>query len=206
MIQIPAVDRYPCEGCQATVEVPNVVVSRGSFKAPLMIIGEAPGASEDKETQPFVGRSGKLLDEMLISSDFDIEQDVYMCNVVKCRPPKNRRPTKLEIEYSLPWLYQQIALVDPLVVALTGSTALESVIGMKDPISSVRGKWLNWNNRLVMPLFHPAYLLRNPSRKELSPYSLTKKDLFEIHNKLKTIFKSPSMRYSLSLEAEMKDS
>ena len=90
----------------------KIVVSRGNPFAKLMIIGEAPGAKEEEIGEPFVGRSGKLLDKLLQNAGIDINQDVYFCNVVKCRPPKNRRPTKIEIQENLPWLYQQIKLVN----------------------------------------------------------------------------------------------
>ena len=104
----------------------KIVVSRGNPFAKLMIIGEAPGAKEEEIGEPFVGRSGKLLDKLLQNAGIDINQDVYFCNVVKCRPPKNRRPTKIEIQENLPWLYQQIKLVNPSVIVLVGATALEA--------------------------------------------------------------------------------
>ena len=162
----------------------KIVVARGNPLAQLMIIGEAPGAMEEKVGKPFVGRSGKLLDQLLQNAGIDINLDVYFCNVVKCRPPKNRRPTKIEIQENLPWLYQQIKLVNPLIIVLVGATALEAVIKNKSPISILRGKWIHWEGRLVMPVFHPSYLLRNPSKESGTPMSLTKSDFSKIKEKI----------------------
>ena len=184
-----------CKFCYLEETASNVVVSRGNPRARFMIIGEAPGAMEDKQGKPFVGRSGQLLDQMLEKTGFEVDKDVYICNVVKTRPPKNRRPTKKEIRACLPWLYKQVELVDPFVIALAGSTAFESLFAKKLPITSIRGTWLEWQGRLVMPLFHPAYLLRKPSEIHQSPKSLTKNDLFLIYNKLKTFESASSMSY-----------
>ena len=162
----------------------KIVVSRGSPFAKLMIIGEAPGAKEEEIGEPFVGRSGKLLDKLLQNAGIDINQDVYFCNVVKCRPPKNRRPTKIEIQENLPWLYQQIKLVNPRVIVLVGATALEAILKIKSPISILRGEWIDWEGKLVMPVFHPSYLLRNPSKEEGKPMSLTKSDFLKIKEKI----------------------
>ena len=164
--------------------VNKIVVSRGNPFAKLMIIGEAPGAKEEEIGEPFVGRSGKLLDKLLQNAGIDINQDVYFCNVVKCRPPKNRRPTKIEIQENLPWLYQQIKLVNPSVIVLVGATALEAILKIKSRISILRGKWIDWEGKLVMPVFHPSYLLRNPSKEEGKPMSLTKSDFLKIKEKI----------------------
>ena len=149
-----------------------------------MIVGEAPGAKEEEVGVPFVGRSGKLLDKLLQNAGIDINQDVYFCNVVKCRPPKNRRPTKIEIQENLPWLYQQIKLVNPSVIVLVGATALEAILKIKSPISILRGEWIDWEGKLVMPVFHPSYLLRNPSKEVGKPMSLTKSDFLKIKEKI----------------------
>ena len=162
----------------------KIVVSRGNPLAKLMIIGEAPGAKEEELGEPFVGRSGKLLDKLLQNVGIDINQDVYFCNVVKCRPPQNRRPTKAEIQENLPWLYQQIKLVNPRVIVLVGATALEAILKNKSRISILRGKWIDWEDRLVMPVFHPSYLLRNPSKEEGKPMSLTNSDFLKIKEKI----------------------
>ena len=162
----------------------KIVVGRGNLQAQLMIVGEAPGAKEEETGKPFVGRSGKLLDKLLQNAGIDINLDVYFCNVVKCRPPNNRRPTKIEVQENIPWLYQQIKLVNPQVIVLVGATALEAILKIKSPISIMRGKWINWEERLVMPVFHPSYLLRNPSKQEGTPMSFTKLDFSKIKEKI----------------------
>ena len=179
-----APDKDFSEVCNFSNSKNKIVVSRGNPLAKLMIIGEAPGAKEEELGEPFVGRSGKVLDKLLQNVGIDINQDVYFCNVVKCRPPQNRRPTKAEIQENLPWLYQQIKLVDPHILVLVGATSLEAILKIKSPISILRGKWINWEGRLVMPVFHPSYLLRNPSKEECKPMSLTNSDFLKIKEKI----------------------
>ena len=106
----------------------RLVIGRGSVFADLLIIGEAPGAQEDLEGKPYVGKSGKLLNELLIKAGIDCKEDVYFCNVIKCRPPNNRKPTAREINIHKPWLLQQIKLVDPKFILLTGSTAMRAIL------------------------------------------------------------------------------
>ena len=179
-----APDKDFSEVCNLSNSKNKIVVSRGNPFAKLMIIGEAPGAKEEELGEPFVGRSGKLLDKLLQNVGIDINHDVYFCNVVKCRPPQNRRPTKAEIQENLPWLYQQIELVNPRVIVLVGATALEAILKIKSRISILRGKWIYWEDRLVMPVFHPSYLLRNPSKEEGKPMSLTNSDFLKIKEKI----------------------
>ena len=183
-----------CECCGINQSSAQVVVSRGNPSARFMLVGEAPGAMENSIGQPFVGRSGKLLDILLKDVGIHPDRDIYICNAVKCRPPKNRRPTKDELLLSLPWLNQQIQLVDPWVIALAGSTAVEAVLGLKDKISTLRGNWQSWQGRMVMPLFHPSYLLRNPSKVEGSPFSLTLEDLLKVKKRLKEFSKVKTMK------------
>ena len=175
------------EGSNSINSFQKIVVSRGNPEAQIVIVGEAPGAKEEEIGEPFVGRSGKLLDQLLQNAGLDISLDVYFCNVVKCRPPKNRRPTNAEIQENLPWLYQQIKLVNPEIIVLVGATALEAILKNKSPISILRGKWINWDGRLVMPVFHPAYLLRNQSKEEGTPMSLTRSDFLKIKEKINTL-------------------
>ena len=179
-----APDKDFSEVCNLSNSKNKIVVSRGNPLAKLMIIGEAPGAKEEELGEPFVGRSGKLLDKLLQNVGIDINQDVYFCNVVKCRPPQNRRPTKIEIQENLPWLHQQIKLVDPYIVVLVGATAVEAILRIKSPISLLRGKWREWEGRLVMPVFHPSYLLRNPSKEDGTPMSFTQSDFSKIKEKI----------------------
>jgi DNA polymerase len=129
-----------------------------------------------------VGRSGQLLDQLLAEAGFDRSRDVYLCNVVKCRPPDNRRPRAAELAACRPWLEQQIAWVDPPLIGLLGATALAGVVGVKSGMTQLRGQWLAGEGpllggRLLMPLFHPSYLLRNPSLAEGKPKWLTREDL-----------------------------
>ncbi len=173
-----------CDCCGLSGNYSQIVVGRGNPSAELMLIGEAPGAKEDELGVPFVGRSGKLLEKLFLSAGINSDEEVYLCNVAKCRPPKNRKPTKSELESSMPWLYQQIKLVDPTVILLAGATSVEALLGTKGGMSKLRGTWQHWQGRMVMPLFHPSYLLRNPSKQEGKPISLTILDLIKAKNSL----------------------
>jgi len=178
-----------CRRCSLGEGRLNVVVSRGNPQARLMVIGEGPGAQEDEQGQPFVGRSGQLLDRMLESVGIDSNRDAYVCNIVKCRPPENRKPTALEMAACRPWLEQQIALVDPAVILLAGATAVEGLLGIKGGITKLRGQWRRGDGgslegRWIMPILHPSYLLRNASRERGSPKWLTWHDLQDVQRRL----------------------
>jgi len=164
--------------------VKRLVIGRGSVFADLLIIGEAPGAQEDLEGKPYVGKSGKLLNELLIKAGIDYKEDVYFCNVIKCRPPNNRKPTTNEINIHKPWLLQQIKLVDPKLILLTGSTAMRTILEVKDPISNLIGQCIKKDVREIMVIFHPSYLLRFPSKEINKPYHLTLEDLENVSGKL----------------------
>lgn len=184
-----ATDCAGCQACGLAQGRQHVVVSRGNPRAALLLIGEAPGAQEDAQGRPFVGRAGQLLDRMLESVGLDSEQDAYICNVIKCRPPDNRRPTAAEIAACRPFLLRQIALVDPRLILLVGATALEGVLGIKGGITRLRGQWRAGEGeglagRLLMPILHPSYLLRNPSREQGSPKWHTWQDLKEVKRRL----------------------
>lgn len=172
-----------CQKCPLAATRTNVVVERGDRHAKILIIGEAPGEQEDLSGLPFVGKSGQLLDKILESVGFDTNRDVYICNTVKCRPPNNRVPTEVEISTCKPYLLEQIRLIDPKIILLTGATSLKSIMGEKRAISKIRGQWLEWAGRLVMPIFHPSYLLRNQSREQGSPKWLTWQDVKAIKDK-----------------------
>jgi len=176
-----------CHRCGLSQTRQTVVVARGNPRADLMVIGEGPGAQEDASGKPFVGRAGQLLDRMLESVGLQSDRDAYICNIVKCRPPGNRRPTPLEIEACRPWLQEQIRLVDPLVVLLAGATALEGILGVKGGITRLRGQWREWEGRWLMPIFHPSYLLRNASREQGSPKWLTWQDLQDVHRRMRQL-------------------
>jgi len=181
-----------CRRCELGSSRQQVVVSRGNPRARLMVIGEGPGAQEDASGQPFVGRSGQLLDQMLASVAIDSNQDAYICNVVKCRPPDNRKPTPAEMAACRPWLEQQIREVDPALILLAGATALEGVLGIRGGITRLRGQWQTSDipplaDRQLMPIFHPSYLLRNPSKEQGSPKWHTWQDLKELRCRLDTL-------------------
>ena len=181
-----------CRRCALGASRSQVVVSRGNPRAPLMVIGEGPGAQEDEQGLPFVGRSGQLLDRMLDSVGINSNRDAYVCNIVKCRPPENRKPTALEMAACRPWLDQQIQLVNPAVILLAGATAVEGLLGIKGGISKLRGQWRQdeagaLQGRWLMPIFHPSYLLRNASKERGSPKWLTWHDLQDVQRRLAQI-------------------
>jgi uracil-DNA glycosylase len=174
-----------CRQCGLCETRTHVVFSRGNPAAKLMIIGEGPGQREDETGLPFVGRAGQLLDKILASADIDRDKDVYICNIVKCRPPQNRVPTKEEAEACRPFLEAQLDFVKPRLILLAGATAVQGMLKVKDPISRIRGKWFPYrNDAKVMPIFHPSYLLRNDSREVGSPKWLMWQDIKEVKRAL----------------------
>ena len=175
---------HACERCTLAKTRTHVVISRGNPKANIMIIGEGPGQTEDETGLPFVGRAGQLLEKILASVKLDPEKDVYICNIVKCRPPNNRTPTQEESEACKPYVLEQIRLVEPKIILLTGATAVRGITGIKKGITKLRGEWLTWENYLCMPILHPAYLLRNPSKAVGSPKWLMWQDIQLIRKKL----------------------
>ena len=179
-----AVHCKQCQRCGLASGRTHVVVERGNPSAPIVIVGEGPGQNEDEQGLPFVGRSGQLLDKILASVRLDTQKDVYICNVVKCRPPGNRAPMPEEIAACRPYLMEQIRLVNPKIILLTGATAVKGLIGDKRGITKIRGQWMEWEGYLCMPIFHPAYLLRNPSRESGSPKWLMWRDIQAVRTKL----------------------
>jgi len=172
-----------CQRCDLGTTRTHAVVSRGSIEAPIMIVGEGPGQNEDETGIPFVGKAGQLLDKILDSVELT-EADVFICNIVKCRPPGNRAPTTEEMDACRPYLLEQIRMVNPRIILLTGASSVKGLIGDKRGITKIRGQWLEWDNRLCMPIFHPAYLLRNPSKEKGSPKWLMWQDIREVRKKL----------------------
>lgn len=174
----------------------NMVIYRGNPDSQLMIIGEAPGTEEDRQGKPFVGRSGQLLDQILDAAGFDPDEDVFITNAVFRLPPGDggkplRKPTSDEIDFYKPYLLELIRLVDPLIMLLAGNAATESIIG-ETGITKLRGNWYNWHGRWVMPIFHPAYLLRNPTRQPGSPKALTWQDIKEVRSKYDELLRQSS--------------
>ena len=157
------------DGCALKLTANKTVFGGGNPQAKIMLIGEAPGADEDRMGIPFVGRSGHLLDKILQAAGFSRE-DVYITNVLPWRPPGNRTPTTAEVAVCLPFLKKQIELINPKVIVLLGGSAVNALLDNEDPISKLRGKWLDYSaeNGVVIPAlatFHPAYLLRNAAQK-----------------------------------------
>ena len=157
--------------CDLKKNATNLVFSDGNPFAKIMIIGEGPGANEDIEGKPFVGRAGKLLDKMLAAIKLD-RKKVYISNVVNYRPPENRRPTDEEIERYLPYLKNHIEIINPKILLLLGSTALNTLVGNEVVISKARGKWIQKEIGKAKPWiiasFHPAFLMRQPEQKKLA--------------------------------------
>jgi DNA polymerase len=154
----------------------QLVFGDGDPDADLMVIGEAPGEEEDLSGRPFVGRAGQLLDRVLASVDID-RADVYVTNMVKFRPPGNRNPKPEEIAASVPLLLEQIRCVRPQVIATLGNVPTQWFLDTKEGITRLRGRWADWHGIRLLPLYHPAYLLRNPSREAGSPKWETWQDM-----------------------------
>lgn len=150
--------------CQLCPQALNIVFGEGNQTAELMFIGEAPGAEEDATGRPFVGAAGKLLDKIIAAIGLKRE-DVYITNVVKCRPPNNRKPTNEEMGACEPFLFNEIEIVKPKLIVTLGATPLTCLLNVKEGITKTRGQFYNFQGIPVMPTFHPAFLLRVPERK-----------------------------------------
>jgi uracil-DNA glycosylase len=155
-----------CEKCDLCRGRKQAVFARGNPSAELCFVGEGPGADEDEQGEPFVGRAGQLLDKMIVAMGY-ARDEVYICNIVKCRPPNNRKPEPTEAAACRPYLTEQLALVAPKVIVALGGTAVEGLLGVATAgITRTRGQWKLYRASVpVMPTFHPAYLLRNPPAK-----------------------------------------
>ena len=159
------------KNCELKKSATNIVFADGNPKAKIMLIGEGPGSNEDQEGLPFVGRAGALLDKMLASIDLN-RKNVYITNVVNYRPPGNRRPTEEEIAKYLPYLKKHIEIINPKILVLLGSTALNALIGNEVVISKARGQWIEKQfgecKTSVIVTFHPAFLMRQPAQKKMA--------------------------------------
>ena len=153
-----------CNKCDLCKHRTQTVFGTGSKEAKIMFIGEGPGADEDREGIPFVGKAGKLMN-MAFQGLGIKREDVYICNVVKCRPPNNRTPLKEEADACLDYLRAQVIEIKPKIIVLLGNTALKNILGSEYGITSARGKWINKKDIWYMPTFHPAALLRDESKK-----------------------------------------
>ena len=159
------------KNCNLQKQAKNIVFSDGNPKSKIMLIGEAPGANEDEEGLPFVGRAGQLLDKMLLAINLD-RKKVYISNIINYRPPENRRPTDKEIKRYLPYITKHIQIISPKIVVLLGSTAMNAIVGNDIVISKMRGKWIemkfgNYKTSVIVT-FHPAFLMRQPAQKKMA--------------------------------------
>ena len=159
------------KNCNLQKQAKNIVFSDGNPKSKIMLIGEAPGANEDQEGLPFVGRAGMLLDKMLAAINLD-RKNVYISNIINYRPPDNRRPTEEEIKQYLPFISKHIEIINPKILVLLGSTAMNALIGKDVVISKMRGKWFEKKfgncKTSVIITFHPAFLMRQPAQKKMA--------------------------------------
>ena len=162
---------YNIKNCNLRDNAKNIVFGDGNPKSKIMLIGEAPGANEDEEGLPFVGRAGALLDKMLASINLD-RKKVYISNIINYRPPENRRPTDEEIRRYLPYITKHIEIISPKILVLLGSTAMNAIIGNEIVISKMRGKWIEKKfgncQTSVIITFHPAFLMRQPAQKKMA--------------------------------------
>jgi uracil-DNA glycosylase len=150
-----------CVRCALASTRTQTVFARGNPAARLCFVGEAPGADEDAQGEPFVGRAGQLLDRMIGAMGLSSQDDVYICNIIKCRPPANRRPLPEEIATCIPYLHEQLALVSPRAIVALGNTAVGALLDTRLGITKLRGHWHRYRNGTpVMPTYHPSYLLR----------------------------------------------
>ena len=157
-------DLGDCKRCKLHKTRHTIVFGDGNPKAQLVFVGEGPGADEDAQGLPFVGRAGKLLTQMIEAMGLQ-RKDVYICNVVKCRPPENRQPERDEVAECSPFLFRQIDTIAPKVIVCLGSTAAQTILQTNRGISHFRGEWIEFRGRKLIATYHPAYLLRNPAAK-----------------------------------------
>src|SRR5215469_4059056 len=154
-----------CTRCRLHKGRKNIVFGVGNVNADIMFVGEGPGADEDEQGEPFVGRAGQLLNNMIAAMGLK-RSDVYIANVVKCRPPGNRTPEKDECDTCLPFLMQQIDVIQPKVIVALGAVAAKNLLAMNDSMANLRGRWYEFKGSKLVVTYHPAYLLRDPRQKK----------------------------------------
>ena len=152
-----------CLNCPLGKSRENIVFGDGSRKARIVFVGEAPGAEEDRQGKPFVGAAGRLLNQLLEGVGLVREHDVYICNVLKCRPPGNREPLPAEVETCSPYLMTQLSIINPDIIVCLGRHAAHALLGVDSPMKELRGRVLPWEGMEVLVTYHPAYYLRNMS-------------------------------------------
>jgi uracil-DNA glycosylase len=165
-LEVIRTDLGDCHRCRLADGRKSIVFGQGNPHAELVFVGEGPGADEDEQGLPFVGRAGKLLNRMIQAIGMKRE-DVYICNVVKCRPPGNRTPNPDEVEACSPFLYRQIEAIRPRLVCCLGAPAVRTVLGIKEGITKIRGRFYNFGNTKALATVHPAYILRNPREEKI---------------------------------------
>ena len=163
-----------CHLCPLSKTRKNVVFGEGNPNADLMFIGEGPGATEDETGRPFVGRAGQLLTKMIENVLETRREDVYIANIVKCRPPNNRVPTEEEARTCKPFLLKQIEIISPKIIVALGATSYRYLTGDNAPISRIRGERVKFGKIVLIPTYHPSFLLRNPSKKKEAYMDLLK--------------------------------
>lgn len=171
-----------CTKCPLHSGRNKVVFGNGSTTSRLLFIGEAPGAEEDEQGIPFVGKAGQLLTKIINAGGMD-RSDIFITNVVKCRPPGNRVPAIEEMLACEDLLKSQIALLNPLIIVCLGATPSKWILKTSETISKIRGRWFDWKGIMVMPMFHPSFLLRNQSNKKGSPKDLTWTDIRAVRDR-----------------------
>ena len=155
-----------CRLCQLAKTRHNLVFGDGNSHAQIVFVGEAPGADEDEQGLPFVGRAGQLLTDIIVKGMKLDRKDVYICNILKCRPPGNRNPLPDEISQCEPFLKKQLQIISPKIICALGTFAAQTLLKTDIPISALRGRFHSYEGIKLMPTYHPAYLLRNPSAKK----------------------------------------
>jgi DNA polymerase len=166
-LDVVRLDLGECRRCKHAGGRTNLVFGVGNPDADLVFVGEAPGQDEDLRGEPFVGRAGQLLTEIITKGMKLRREDVYICNVIKCRPPGNRNPEPDEVASCEPFLLRQLEIIGPEVIVALGKFAAQTLLRDKTPITRLRGRWYDYHGIRLMPTFHPAYLLRNPADKRL---------------------------------------
>lgn len=171
LLQILSEKVSKCAKCPELVASrTQTVLHSGNPNAKILLLGEAPGQDEDEQGEAFVGKAGQLLTNILKSCDLDREKDVYICNILKCRPPRNRTPTAIETKNCEPYLKIQIKIINPKFIICLGATAIKYLLNMHYPMGYMRGKWLKYEdahvNAEVLCTYHPSFLLRNPDAKK----------------------------------------
>ena len=172
-----------CDGCGLALTRTNVVFGQGSVKTPLVFVGEGPGADEDDQGLAFVGKAGQLLTKILSAGGIS-RDEVFITNVVKCRPPNNRPPATEEMMRCGDYLESQLLLLRPKILVCLGATSAKWILKTTEAITSIRGRWFEWRGIEVFPMFHPSYLLRDDSRKKGSPKDLTWQDVKALKERL----------------------